>query len=182
MKRQKTVGAVPARTATSDPAPTREANLLDTLITQEVSPNRQQRLLHGVLVGQIQEILPDARVRVALPALDIAEVCATPVCPLAQLAEGVQCALMFAQGDMSRPLVIGPMAHTVTQNGEPLAPREAALDDERIVLVAEQEIELRCGEAAITLTRDGRILLRGQYITDHASATRRIRGGAEQIN
>jgi len=63
-----------------------------------------------------------------------------------------------------------------------LKPKAAIADGERVLIEAENEIELRCGEAAIILTKDGRILLRGAYISSHASATQRIRGGSIQIN
>ncbi len=56
------------------------------------------------------------------------------------------------------------------------------MDGERVVLRAEHEIELRCGEAALILNADGRIQLRGTYITSHASATQRILGGSVNVN
>ncbi|XLV72947.1 hypothetical protein ACKZDW_10540 [Ralstonia syzygii subsp. celebesensis] len=59
---------------------------------------------------------------------------------------------------------------------------EARVDGQRVVLSAEQEIELRCGEAAIILTADGQIQLRGNYITSYATATQRILGGSVNLN
>jgi ketosteroid isomerase-like protein len=59
---------------------------------------------------------------------------------------------------------------------------EVLVDRQRIVIEAGEELELRCGEAAIILTADGRILQRGTYISSDASATQRIRGGSVQIN
>jgi uncharacterized protein (DUF2345 family) len=64
----------------------------------------------------------------------------------------------------------------------PRPPAEVRVDGERVVLQAEHEIELRCGEAAIVLSADGRITLRGTYITSHASATQRILGGSVNVN
>ena len=52
----------------------------------------------------------------------------------------------------------------------------------REVIEAAEELELRCGEACIVLTADGRIQLRGTYITSHASATQRIVGGSVHVN
>jgi hypothetical protein len=165
---------------------TQTVSLFDTLLVQQPAPQRQDALIHGVAVATLLELLPDGKVRIALPAHGIADLCATPVCALHALCEGEQVAVMFEQGDTSRALVLGPMAGTSPQ---PLAPvhevapaHEALIDNERIVIEAEQEIELRCGEAAIILTRDGRILLRGSDITSHASATQRIRGGSVKIN
>jgi hypothetical protein len=56
------------------------------------------------------------------------------------------------------------------------------VDGRHIVLQAEREIELRCGDAAIILSADGHIQLRGTYITSHASATQRILGGSINMN
>lgn len=61
-------------------------------------------------------------------------------------------------------------------------PAEALIDGERVVLNAQHEIELRCGDAAIVLSADGRIEFRGTYITSQASATQRILGGSVNIN
>jgi hypothetical protein len=41
---------------------------------------------------------------------------------------------------------------------------------------------LRCGEGSITLTRDGKIVLRGKHIVTHASGVNRIRGGSVELN
>ncbi|MDH0868139.1 hypothetical protein [Mitsuaria sp. GD03876] len=56
------------------------------------------------------------------------------------------------------------------------------VDGHREVIEAADELELRCGEACIVLTADGRIQLRGTYITSHASATQRIVGGSVHVN
>lgn len=160
--------------------------LVASLLARDVTPARQQALVHGVVIATLLEMLPDGKVRIAVPSHGISDMHATPVCALAALREGGQIAVMFEQGDTTRALVIGPMAggdvaSTVADEGGNER-REAVIDDERILIEAEHEIELRCGEAAIILTRDGRILLRGTYISSHASATQRIRGGAVQIN
>lgn len=41
---------------------------------------------------------------------------------------------------------------------------------------------LRCGKASITLTRSGKIILRGTYISSRSSGVIRIKGGSVQIN
>jgi uncharacterized protein YlzI (FlbEa/FlbD family) len=59
---------------------------------------------------------------------------------------------------------------------------EARLDGKRVVLEAEHEIELRCGDASITLTRDGKIIVKGAYVETHSRGVNRIKGGAVKIN
>ena len=46
------------------------------------------------------------------------------------------------------------------------------------MLTADKEIELRCGKASITLTKAGKILLRGEYLLSRSSGVNRIKGGS----
>lgn len=64
------------------------------------------------------------------------------------------------------------------------APEDAAAAavPERLELVAEREIVLRCGQASITLTRAGKIILRGTYVLSRSSGVNKIKGGSIQIN
>jgi hypothetical protein len=65
-------------------------------------------------------------------------------------------------------------------------PAERTADDaaipERLELTAEKEIVLRVGDASITLTRAGKIILRGTYVLSRSSGVNRIKGGSVQIN
>ena len=61
-------------------------------------------------------------------------------------------------------------------------PRTAVLDGKRGVLEGEDEVVLRCGEASITLRRNGKIVIRGAYVESHAAGTNRIKGGSVRIN
>jgi hypothetical protein len=47
---------------------------------------------------------------------------------------------------------------------------------------AAEELVLRCGDASITLTRAGKIILRGTYLLSRSSGVNRIKGGSVQIN
>lgn len=177
---------------TATQSATQVPSLFDALLVQQPEPQRQVSFIHGVAIATLLELLPTGKVRIALPAYGFADLSATPVCALHALHEGGQVAVMFEQGDTSRALVLGPMVgapvqphthhDTPVHEPAPAPAHEALIDNERILIEAEQEIELRCGEAAIILTRDGRILLRGSDITSHASTTQRIRGGSVQIN
>lgn len=51
-----------------------------------------------------------------------------------------------------------------------------------LVLSAERQITIRCGESSITLTAAGKIILRGKYIVSRSSGVQRIKGGSVQIN
>lgn len=102
---------------------------------------------------------------------------------------GRDVALLFAEGDPSRPIIIGVIQtaqdaptdrHQETQNEE--REIEARVDGERVVLSADQEIVLKCGKASITLTRAGKVLIRGSYLLSRSSGVNRIKGGSVQLN
>lgn len=66
---------------------------------------------------------------------------------------------------------------------EPSVERAAdATIPERLELTAEKEIVLRVGDASITLTRAGKIVLRGTYVLSRSSGVNKIKGGSVQIN
>jgi len=105
--------------------------------------------------------------------------------------------LLFEEGDLSRPLLIGllqeasdtPCIDLVLHQDEeqqaeapPPPTTEAMIDGERVVLEGKDEVVLRCGKASITLRRNGRIVIRGTYLVSRAEGTNRIKGGSVQIN
>jgi uncharacterized protein (DUF2345 family) len=59
---------------------------------------------------------------------------------------------------------------------------EARLDGRRVTLEGKDEVTLKCGDASITLRRDGKVILRGAYIETKATGVNRIRGGSVKIN
>ena len=106
----------------------------------------------------------------------------------AHIGEGV--ALSVLDGGMA--LVLGLLWQANAATGKSAEPQlsdapasdglAVTIDGHREVIEAAQELELRCGDACIVLTADGRIQLRGTYITSHATATQRIIGGSVLVN
>ncbi|WP_293268150.1 DUF6484 domain-containing protein [Neptunomonas sp.] len=97
---------------------------------------------------------------------------------------GREVALLFEGGDASRPLVIGriqPRQPAVKQEPES-DPLNVQMDGDSITLSAAKEVVLKCGKASITLTRAGKILIRGTYLLSRSSGANRIKGGSIQLN
>lgn len=91
--------------------------------------------------------------------------------------------LMFEDGDVARPIVMGVIRQA---EGWPLgeAPAQVQVDadGERLVVSARQEMVLRCGKASITLTRAGKVLIQGSYVSSRSTGVNRIKGGSVQLN
>ena len=99
---------------------------------------------------------------------------------LSQLDAGCEIALAFEQGNPAKPMVMGRLQ---LDGGESAAdPVNVTLDGEQVTLSARNEIVLRCGKASITLTRAGKIIIRGAYLLSRSSGVNRIKGGSVQIN
>lgn len=96
---------------------------------------------------------------------------------------GQSAVLMFENADPARPIVVGVLRG---QPGWPLEDRagsvELAADGERLVVSARRQLVLQCGQASITLTEAGRVLIRGSYVLTSSTGMNRIQGGAVQIN
>jgi hypothetical protein len=86
--------------------------------------------------------------------------------------------LLFESGDASRPLIVGRIVDPSRRSPTPNVIR----DGELVQITAQERIELRCGKATIILEKDGHITIRGTYVTSHASAANRIRGGSVNLN
>jgi hypothetical protein len=105
--------------------------------------------------------------------------------PLVRAQIGADVVVLFEQGNPRQPIVIG----VVQGSGPRLAgASEAAplvsvdVDDDRIELKAERQIVLRCGEASITLTRAGKVIIKGTYVLSRSSGYNKIKGAAIDIN
>ena len=83
--------------------------------------------------------------------------------------------LAFESSDLGKPIVLGVLR--LPDGQEPSEPRvvpptviqpivQATLDGEQLVLTAQNEIVLRCGKASLTLTRAGKVLIRGTYLLE----------------
>ncbi|MCY1044800.1 DUF6484 domain-containing protein [Corallococcus sp. bb12-1] len=100
--------------------------------------------------------------------------------------------LLFENGDPSLPFIMGliqepsatPLLDALLEGpAEPSrTPTEAHVDGKRVVIEGQDEIVLKCGEASITLRRNGKVIVKGTYLESRATGTHRIKGGSVEIN
>jgi hypothetical protein len=104
---------------------------------------------------------------------------------LARSDVGSSVVVLFEFGDARRPIIVGvvrgaqPRPMPATKSSAALL---AQVDDERLILTAEREIVLRCGNASLTLTRAGKVLINGTYVLSRSSGYNKIKGAAVDIN
>lgn len=109
---------------------------------------------------------------------------------------GRNVALLFAKGDPKSPVIMG-LIHSplqdliVAYDAKPLEEKlastalkvdEVSVDGKRVVLEGKEEVVIKCGEASITLTKAGKILIRGNYVLNRSTGVNRIMGGSVQVN
>jgi uncharacterized protein DUF6484 len=120
-----------------------------------------------------------------LPGLAHEIVVTRTIVPLLRQHIGSTVVVIFDQGDVRRPIVVGVLQEhrsTIPASAVAAPLVSAEVDDQRVVLTAEREIVLRCGEASITLTRAGKVLIKGTYVLSRSSGYNKIKGAAVDIN
>jgi len=159
-----------------------ERSLLEAVLDRPSQPARAlpAAKVDGISIGTVTGAGASG-VRVSADVPSLADVPAFTLLEVTEADIGRTVALGFRGGAPDQPLVLGFVLDAAPpRSARP--PAEALIDGERVVLNAQHEIELRCGDAAIVLSADGRIEFRGTYITSQASATQRILGGSVNIN
>ncbi len=145
----------------------------------------------GVIVGQLKTINDHGEPFVEFidkESFDLVQARSTVHLGKADLGQDV--VLMFERGDLRKPIIIGflcsltppPHKSAKYEEPDPIEPIQVDVDGERLTFTAKKEIVLKCGKASITLTKAGKILIKGEYLLNRASGVNRIQGGSVQIN
>jgi hypothetical protein len=90
---------------------------------------------------------------------------------------GIGVVIGLQDGEAMRPIILGRL-----HERRAAATAVVRMDGDRLVLQAEREIELRCGEASIVLTKAGKVLIKGAYVCSKSSGANRVRGAYVELN
>jgi uncharacterized protein DUF6484 len=159
--------------------PSSPAGLASSFHSEPVSP--------GPVIGRILAVSLEGTCAVAYQVgSDHFTACAATTVALTDQATKHPAVLAFVGGDPNRPIVIGLIQgnHVSKEPRESsgLRPLNVEVAGTRVVISADDEIVLRCGKSSVTLTRAGKVVIRGAYVLTRASGVNRIKGASVQIN
>lgn len=159
-----------------------ELRVNDSKIDKIEGNAERAQLLDGVVIGVLVGLDRENNPLVAFPG-NPQEDCVSAKTTLLFSEDdlGKEVALLFENGNPQRPIIIGRLQHP-RPIGEKPQTSSAELDGEKLVFSADREIVLKCGKSSITLTKAGKIILRGASIFSRSSGVNRIKGGSVQIN
>lgn len=159
---------------------------VELLEHNEVAP-----LINGVVIGVLAKPDDSGVLLVDYPSNSTGHVLpARSIVKVRAPDAGREVVLMFEEGDPEKPIIMGFLHGSEAQQStlfdEILAkaekPPDVKLDGETLMLAAQKEVVIRCGKASITLTRAGKVLIRGTYLLSRSSGVNRIKGGSVQVN
>lgn len=159
--------------------------LLISASREATEPQRDPKAsLNGVLRGVISEFnQATGGIHIVVPSLSMLEpMVARSTVPITQVDVGREVLVVFEAGDARCPYIVGliwEQRHNLPAQAESI---EAKVDGEQVMIEGKTEIVLKCGKASITLTRAGKVLIRGAYLLSRSSGVNRVKGGSVQIN
>jgi hypothetical protein len=165
-----------------------EGAVLELLLAEVSADEAGPRGAAGVVVGTLAGFDEAGQPRIEFSAGARSDpVNARTIIALLQSDVGRQVVVIFEGGDPDKPIVMGAIQESRRAEAAPAAVQapqgvQADIDGETLQLTAKKEIVLRCGKASITLTRAGKVLIRGAYLLNRSSGVNRIKGGSVQIN
>jgi len=145
--------------------------------------------ISGVVIGTLSGAGENGQTMVHFPGIHLDEpIEAISTENMADQSPGSEIALGFVDGNPAHPIILGLIqktgnqTHSLAQEPSNKQDVNVRLDGEKLTLSADREIVLKCGKSSITLTRAGKIIVKGAYLSNHSTGVNRIKGGSVQIN
>jgi hypothetical protein len=145
---------------------------------------RRERF-QGVVIGTLLGFKDDGRMPLVLYPGQPGTAAIEAAAILDLHANHIGCAvvLQFESGDLRRPIILGLLRPA---EGWPLddkpAQVEVDVDGQRLVVTAKEQLVFKCGKASITLTKAGKVIIKGAHVSTVSSGVNRIQGGSIQLN
>jgi hypothetical protein len=124
----------------------------------------------------------------------VAKLCGAVCDKLSALSDiaDIDVLMIFEGGRENRPVIIDAIYDNLDEfleeaclepQGKPdIARMDAIVDGRQMTFDAKEQIVLRAGRASITLTKNGKVVIRGAYVLTRSSGVNRILGGSVKIN
>jgi len=140
-------------------------------------------LKQGVVIGLLMKFV-EGKAFVIFPGnLSETAIEARSLAALGPEDLGCEVALLFEDGDVTRPLIVGRIVEPArAERPASVTPASVTYDGKTLSIQAAERIELRVGEASLVMDKTGQITIRGKHVVSHASVANRIRGGSVSLN
>jgi hypothetical protein len=97
--------------------------------------------------------------------------------------------LVFEDDNLRIPIIIDTVSDTIdkTPENDSIVFRvddaeNVLIDGRKFTFDAKEQIVLRCGKSSITLTRTGKVLIKGAYLLNRSSGINLIKGASVKLN
>lgn len=139
---------------------------------------------YDAVLGTVVDATPghDPEVEFEGTAGEVRRCRALSTVPIDRHAVGHPVVLMFVGGNLDRPVITGRIEPGRASPAKVTRTQSLMIDGRELVLEADSSLTLRCGKSSITLTRDGKVVVRGANVVSRASGVNRIRGGTIKLN
>ncbi len=129
----------------------------------------------ATVVGEVCRINSDGSFVVDYPHNILGPVEARTL--IEDLHTGAKVLVTFERGDPSLPIVLGLVHDRVRTQG-----RVLHLKANNIILEADEQLTLRCGEGRVEATRNGNVRIAGKDVVSRASRNNKVQGATVRLN
>jgi hypothetical protein len=164
-------------------------------LAKDVKTIAIRQTVTGIRIGSITEITDQGSVLVDFPGNILGPLTARFAGSMGRklrkilATAGHKVLLVFEDDNPKLPIIIDTVCDSIdeTSRKDSVAfqmdeAENVSIGGKRLSFGAEEQIVLRCGKSSITLTRAGKILIKGAYLLNRSSGVNRIRGASVHIN